>query len=89
MKSKLQWLTLGDRNTKFIQLVALNKRRKNIISHLQKLDLSWINDPNDIEYEIPSYLKNIYTENPSQIDAPHYSFSTANFPSLNTLSSKP
>lgn len=32
MKSRLQWISLSDRNTKFLQMTALNKRRKNRIN---------------------------------------------------------
>lgn len=42
MKSRLQWLTLGDRNIAFFHATTLNKRRRNKILQIQKLDQSWI-----------------------------------------------
>lgn len=44
----------------FFHTLALNKRRKNKTSNIQKPDLSWISDPRDIELAFLTHLKNIY-----------------------------
>lgn len=81
MKSRVQWLLLGYRNNKFLQLSALNRRRKNKILQLQKPCHSWFLDPIKIENEIVSYLRTTYTHI-SNIHFDYQQLSHTNFPSL-------
>lgn len=63
MKARIQWLTLGDKNTSFFNTVAVNKRRKNKIMQLQKEDNTWITNESKIIKEMCSYLKSTYDSN--------------------------
>lgn len=82
LNSRLQWISLGDRNAKFLQTTALNRRRKNKIVQLHKPDLSWNLNPSEIEYETLAHLIGTFTHH-SPHDPKYYSnLSPNNFPSL-------
>lgn len=85
MKSRIQWLSLGDRNTKFLQISALNKRRKNKILHLQKMDLSWTLDLEQIEAELLTHLKSTFTQDTNILSSSHPLCPT-NFPTISPSS---
>lgn len=51
MKSRVQWLTLGDKNMKYFHSNVIRKRRRNKILQIQRKDLTWLTDPKDIKQE--------------------------------------
>lgn len=59
-KSRLQWLTTTDLNTKFFHMTSTMRRRRNNISHLKNSSNQWINDPAVINSMILDHFKGIY-----------------------------
>lgn len=47
-KSRVNWIKLGDRNTRFFQITAKNRYRKNLIDSI-RVDGSFIEEPNLIK----------------------------------------
>lgn len=82
MKSRMNWLSLGDRNTSFIHTSALNKCRKNRITRLMKNNSTWVTEPSEIENKLLTNLKNTYSMDPSTQQ--NYSLSNLNFSSLDS-----
>lgn len=60
LKSRVTWLSLGDKNTSFFHRSTLIRRRNNRITKLLKNDGTWIINPSDIIHEINYYLSNIH-----------------------------
>lgn len=60
LKSRISWLNLVDKNTKFFHKAALTKRRKNKITHLLIGENNWVNDFQEIGHEIISALINTF-----------------------------
>lgn len=58
MKSRLTWLSSGDKNTKYFNRSVIIKRRKSRITHLIKNDGSCISDQSQIGDEIVNNLSN-------------------------------
>lgn len=54
LKSRISWLLLEDRNTKFFHKFALIKRRKNKINQLLNNENTWIFNPQDIGAKLRS-----------------------------------
>ena len=55
------WLKEGDRNTKFFQAIASNKKRKNSIAGIE-IDGEQIEDPSQIKNEASRCFKKIFKE---------------------------
>lgn len=47
-KSRIDWLKLGDKNTKFLHTSTLLRRRRNKIAMLQKEDGEWVSDKQEL-----------------------------------------
>lgn len=62
MKSSIQWLSLSDRNTKFLQTTTLNNIRKNKIQQLLKDNNTWITDQSEIEREMRNHLISTFAD---------------------------
>lgn len=58
MKSRIQWLSLEDKNTDFFHATTINKRRRNKITQLQKPNFTWITKQKEGEDELLVNLKN-------------------------------
>lgn len=58
LKSRVSWLSLGDKNTKKIHRATLIKRRKNKITQLQIEENNWIFYPHEIGLEIRNAFTN-------------------------------
>lgn len=68
LKSRVSWLSLGDKNSKFFHKSALIRRRRNKITQLINRDGNWIFNPQHISTEITNHLKNIHAQH--QITSP-------------------
>ena len=60
-RSKVQWLGLGDRNTKYFHFKASDRRRKNTINCIMDEDGVWHDSPDSIAEVVVSYFKNLYS----------------------------
>ncbi|XP_075099921.1 uncharacterized protein LOC142176378 [Nicotiana tabacum] len=74
LKSRVNWLSEGDANTKFFHISILNRRRRNRIISLEDEVGTNIQDPNDIKNTILNYVTTIYTtEHHSSMNKSHIS----------------
>jgi hypothetical protein len=85
-----KWLTLGDKNTKFFHMSALQRRRKNKIAALQDNNGQWIYEENALQNLMVNFYKNLYSSSHiTDIDFPTYqSFPTIKEDDLNLLKSE-
>ena len=60
-RSKVQWLGLGDRNTKYFHTRALERRKRNTINSIMDENGNWYDSIDGIAEVAVSYLKNLYT----------------------------
>ena len=60
-RSKVQWLGLGDRNTKYFHSKTSDRRRKNTISCILDEEGNWHDSPDSIAEVVVSYFKNLYS----------------------------
>ena len=60
-RSRVQWLTLGDRNTKYFCHKASQRKRKNEIRGLLDGEGNWCEDKKDIVNIIASYFKELFS----------------------------
>lgn len=65
LKSKVNWLSLSDKNTKFFHQSVLIERRKNKITQLLKEEGTWISDQQQIGTKINNNFCNILTASPN------------------------
>ncbi|WCJ20597.1 LINE-1 retrotransposable element ORF2 protein [Euphorbia peplus] len=61
-KSRKQWLTKGDRNTKYFHLSTIIRRKQNKIEVIQLNNGNWIYDLNDIRSHAFNFYKNLFLE---------------------------
>ena len=57
----MQWLGLGDRNTKYFHSKALDRRRKNTINCIMDEEGVWHDSSDSIAEVAVSYFKNLYS----------------------------
>lgn len=68
-RSCVQWLSEGDRNTRYFHNRASKRRKKNTITGLWNENEQWCEDNSSIAVAAVSYFKDIYTSTlPSQIE---------------------
>jgi hypothetical protein len=60
-KSRVQWLSEGERNTKLFHQSMLQRRHINIITRLENDQGKSLLTHNEIEQELINYYKNILT----------------------------
>ena len=60
-RSKVQWLGLGDRNTKYFHSKASDRRRKNTINCILDEEGIWHDSLDSIAEVAVSYFKNLYS----------------------------
>ena len=67
-RAKVQWLGLGDRNTKYFHSKASERKKKNTILGLQNEEGNWCSSKDDIASIVVSYFEKLYaTSFPSNI----------------------
>ena len=59
--AKVQWLRLGDRNTKYFHSKASKRKKKNMILSLEDEEGNWCNTKEGIANIAISYFKKLYT----------------------------
>ena len=63
-KTRQAWTRLGDKNTRYFQIVALSGRRKNNIWKIRDLEGIWFDDQNGIsKVFINDFTKRLTSEN--------------------------
>lgn len=62
LKSRISWLSLGDKNTSFFHKSAIIRRRKNKINHLQLENGTWSLNPQEIGNHIISSLQSTFCD---------------------------
>lgn len=93
LKSRIDWLNNGDKNTKFFHYSTLNRRRKNKIPALKiDDDNNWSFIPDQIIKHISSYYQSLYTigfnfshRSKYLFHIPHPIIKTENYDTLNRL----
>ena len=61
-RSREDWLTSGDRNTKFYHISTVVCRRRNKLECLKNNTGEWITDPISLEGVVMDFYKNLYKE---------------------------
>ncbi|MCH86708.1 RNA-directed DNA polymerase (Reverse transcriptase), partial [Trifolium medium] len=89
-QSHTKWLTLGDKNTRFFHMSALQRRRKNKIAALQDNNGQWIYEENALQNLMVNFYKNLYSSSHIiDTDFPTYqTFPTIKEDDLNLLKSE-
>jgi hypothetical protein len=59
-RSRVQWLKVGDKNTKIIHLRASQRKKKNKILRLKKEDGSLTEDVKELETMTTNFYTNLY-----------------------------
>lgn len=59
-RSRILWLTAGDKNTRFFHLRASQRRRRNLISKLKRADGSVIDIPQEMGNITTAFYKDLY-----------------------------
>ncbi|XP_071920779.1 uncharacterized protein [Coffea arabica] len=68
-KSRSRWLKKGDKNTAYFHQSVMAKRKPNRISILQKTDGEWCRSDQEIEDELCTHYKELFTSNnPTEFD---------------------
>ncbi|CAB4268374.1 unnamed protein product [Prunus armeniaca] len=68
LKSRVQWLTEGDKNTKFFHTTTLARRRRNLMKGLEDEFGQWQDDTQDMKRIAFEYFSKIFTtDRPTQI----------------------
>ncbi|XP_027067539.1 uncharacterized protein [Coffea arabica] len=68
-KSRSRWLEEGDKNTAYFHQSVMAKRKRNRISILQKTDGEWCRSDQEIEEELCTHYKELFTSNnPTEFD---------------------
>lgn len=60
LKSRVQWLSEGDQNTKFFHTITLNRRRRNRIIALKNNEDEWVYDQHSILEMIFKYYNEAF-----------------------------
>ena len=67
-QSRMQWMMLGDRNTRYFHSKALDRKRKNAISRIMDENGIWHETKEGIANVVVSYIEKLYTTSyPSHI----------------------
>lgn len=61
LRSRIQWLKGGDKNTHFFHASTIQRRQRNRITMLQLDDQQWIRDPPILQDMMASFFSRLYT----------------------------
>jgi hypothetical protein len=61
-RSRVNWMSFGDHNTKYFHNAATVRRRQNLITTLQREDGTWTATKKQTRGLLVSYFKNLYTQ---------------------------
>ncbi|XP_045791653.1 uncharacterized protein LOC123886374 [Trifolium pratense] len=61
-KSRSQWITDGDRNTKYYHSKTIVRRRRNKIISLRNEDRTWVDDPERLKDLVRKFFINLFKE---------------------------
>ncbi|KAF7154187.1 hypothetical protein RHSIM_Rhsim01G0110800 [Rhododendron simsii] len=65
-RSRVNWLRMGDRNTRFFHLTTIQRRQRNQIAKLKAENGEWQTDPALIANTIQSHFSKLYANPPSR-----------------------
>lgn len=60
-RSKVMWLSDGDRNTKYYHMKTLARRRRNKIMMLKDDNGHWIHDIDDLKAHVTMFYRNLFS----------------------------
>lgn len=66
-KSRVSWLHLGDKNTKFFDTTTIIRRRRNQIESLQDGDGTWISDQTKIKEMVSKLYSKLLISDPEAL----------------------
>ncbi|XP_030453714.2 uncharacterized protein LOC115675253 [Syzygium oleosum] len=61
MRSQINWLKWGDKNTKYFHATTIQRRNRNRVSMLQFPEGEWIRDKNQLQQMTMTYFTDLYT----------------------------
>lgn len=64
-KSRLKWLTYGDKNSKFFHATTVQRRNRNKLFRIKNKDGEWVEGQANVMYAIEKYFKEIYVPAPT------------------------
>ncbi|XP_028094913.1 uncharacterized protein LOC114294916 [Camellia sinensis] len=64
-KSRANWITMGERNTKYFHVSTIAKRRRMRVVTLKNSENGWITDPIDLKNNVHSYFCNLFKKGTS------------------------
>ncbi|KAL7175265.1 hypothetical protein ACSBR2_028969 [Camellia fascicularis] len=64
-KSRSNWITQGERNTKFFHLSTIIRRRKSKIDVLKNNDGVWVDNSTELKALVNEYFKNLFSYTPT------------------------
>lgn len=67
-KSKLNWLTQGERNTRYFHVTATSRKRRNTVCALKNESGEWVEDPAALQTLVTEFYKKLYTGEPGACD---------------------
>lgn len=66
-RSRVNWLRMGDRNTRFFHLTTIQRRQRNQIVKLKDEDGEWQSDPTAIANIIKEHFQKLYAPPPPRV----------------------
>ena len=60
-KARVNWLTFGDKNSKFFHAATVIRRKRNRMEMLKNNEGVWVTDQNSLRDMASGYFKNLYT----------------------------
>ncbi|KAK4278800.1 hypothetical protein QN277_016598 [Acacia crassicarpa] len=69
-RSRINWLTAGDKNSRFFHVSTIKRRQRNRITCIKDDGGNWLMDKEAISQNIASFFQNLFaTSNPNSMDA--------------------